>query len=70
MTTADPKLIFSTPVPLNRLEVAIHTPSEDYPLAKMGQLASNGLYEKVNQSHEKPLVLEIGSDLENSVQRE
>lgn len=72
MATADPKLIFSSPVPspLNRVEVAVHTSLEDDPLVKMGQFGSKGLYETDNQSQDKPLVLEIGSDLENNVQRE
>jgi hypothetical protein len=66
----DPKLISSTPVRLNQvLGVAVHTSSEDYPLAKLGQYVSNGLYGTDNQSQDKHLGLSIGSDLENGVQR-
>ncbi|KAN0141800.1 hypothetical protein V8E53_000262 [Lactarius tabidus] len=66
----DPKLISSTPVRLNQvLGVAVHTSSEDYPLAKLGQYVSNGLYGTDNQSQDKHLGLSIGSDLENGAQR-
>jgi hypothetical protein len=66
---ADPKLIFSAPVPLNRVDVAVHTYSEDHPLAKMGKYASDSLCGSDNQSQDKPLVPGIGSDVENGVQR-
>jgi len=63
--STDPKRIFTAPVPLDRMEVAVHTFSEDYPPANIGQ---HGSYSD-SQSHDGPLVLSIGSDLENGVKR-
>jgi hypothetical protein len=46
------------------VEVALHEPSEVYPLENMGQYVSHGPYSAENQSQDKPLVLNIGNDLE------
>jgi len=65
----DPKVVFSAPVPLDRVEVAIHTSSEEYPSTDMSQCASYGQFSTDSQSQDTSLVLSIGSDLENGVKR-
>ena len=63
----EPKLeltTFAAPIPLNRVEMALHEPSEVYPPANLGQYVSHGPYSTENQSQNKPLVLNIGNDLE------
>ncbi|KAF8261249.1 hypothetical protein EI94DRAFT_821028 [Lactarius quietus] len=67
-TNTDPERIFSAPPPLDRVEVVIHTSSEDYPPAKTGQYASHGPHIPENQSQDKSFVLDIRSDLENGFQ--
>jgi len=58
--SADPKLNFSGQIPLDRVEVALHKPTEDYPPAEMGQYDS---YSVVSQSQDE-LVPSIGDDLD------
>lgn len=65
--SSDPRRISSAPIPLDRLEVAVHRASEDYPQANMGQCVSYGTYSAHSQSQDKPLVLSISNDLENGV---
>jgi hypothetical protein len=64
-----PKPVFTAAVPLNRLEVAVHTSSEYYPPENMGQYAPCGTHSADSQSQEMPSVLDICSDRENDVNR-
>ena len=66
---SDPRRISSAPIPLDRLEVAVHRSSEEYPQANMGQYVSYGTYSADSQSHDKPLVLSLSNDLENGVKK-
>jgi hypothetical protein len=60
----------STPIPLEQVEVAVHTSSEDYPPAKTRQCASHSSYSANSRLHDTPPVMGIGSDLENGVQED
>ena len=62
-----PKIRFATPIPLNRVEVSLHTTSEVYPAAKVGQHVSYGSYNAESQSQDKPLVISIGDGQEDGV---
>jgi len=64
ITNTDPKRMFASPIPLGRVKVAVHTTSEGYPRANIGQYASYDP-DSDSQSQDKHLVLSIGSDLEN-----
>ena len=68
VTNNDPKRMFASPNPLGRVEVAVHTTSEGYPPANIGQYVSYG-QESDSQSQDERLVLSIGNDLENGVKR-
>jgi hypothetical protein len=68
-TNRVPKPVFTAAVPLNRVEVAVHTSSENYPPENMGQYAPCGTYSADSQSQDKPFVLDICSDRENDVKR-
>jgi hypothetical protein len=54
-----PKPVFAAAVPLDRVEVAVHTSSEDYPPENMGQYALSGAYSADGQSQDKSFVLDI-----------
>jgi hypothetical protein len=71
MASTDPKRIFPTSVPLNRVEVSVHTSSnsKDYTPENMGQYAPYGSSRANDQSQDNPLVLIVGSNLENGVER-
>ncbi|KAN0141797.1 hypothetical protein V8E53_000259 [Lactarius tabidus] len=62
-----PKPLSAAAAPLDRVEVAVHTSSEDYPPLNMGQYASCGAYSADNQSQDKSFVLDICSDRESGV---
>jgi len=64
--SSDPRLFPSAPIPLSRVDVAVHRSSE----ANIGQFVSYGTYSADSQSHDKPLVLSLGNDLENGVKIE
>jgi hypothetical protein len=66
---AYPERIFSAPVAISRVEVAVHTSSEGYPPTMTGQRTSYGSYSADSQSQDKPLELGIGIDLEKGVKR-
>ena len=66
MANIDPKRIFAAPIPLNRVEVAVHKSSEDAPPVHMGEHCQYGAD---SQSQDQSLVLNIGNDLENGVKR-
>ena len=66
---SDPNRIFSAPIPPERVEVALHTSSGDCPPTKTGQDALYGSYSTHIQPQDKPLVLSIGGDIENGVER-
>jgi hypothetical protein len=68
MANADPKRMFASPIPLGRVEVAVHTTSEGYPPSNIGPYVSYGP-ESDSQSQDEHLVSSIGSDLENGVKR-
>ncbi|KAF8261251.1 hypothetical protein EI94DRAFT_1833425 [Lactarius quietus] len=65
----DPTDIFSPPIPLDQMEVAIHTSSEGYQHAKAGQYASYGPYGPYSQSQDKSFLLNTSCDPENDVKR-
>jgi hypothetical protein len=64
-----PKLVYAATVPLDRVEVAVHTSSENYPPESMGQYASCCAYSADSQSQDKPFVVDICSNCENGVKR-
>ena len=66
---SDPNRKFSAPISLDRMEVALHTSSGDCPPTKTGQHALYGSYNGHIQSQDKPIVLNIGDDIENGVER-
>jgi hypothetical protein len=66
---AHPKRIFSAPVAVSRVEVAVHTSSEGYPPTMTDQRTSYGSYSADSRSQDKRLELGIGSDLENGIER-
>ena len=68
MTNINPKRMFASPIPLGRVEVAVHTNSEGYPPADIGQYVSYGP-ESDSQSQDEHRVPSTGSDLENGVKR-
>lgn len=58
------------PISLDRLDVAVHTSSQDDPPAHAGQYGSyhDGTYIIAEtQSQDKPIVLVIDGDLENGI---
>jgi hypothetical protein len=61
------KMIFSAPIPLNRMEVTLHRTSDAYPPANVGQYVSYVTDNAESQTKDKTLVLSIGNDLENGV---
>ena len=61
------KMRFTTPIPLNRVEVTLHRTFEAYPAAKVGQHVSP--YSAESQSQDDPLVLSIGNGQEDGVER-
>jgi hypothetical protein len=65
----DAKSVFAAAVPLDRVDVAVYTSSEDYPPEYMGQYASRGVYSADSQSQDKSFVLDICSDREKGVTR-
>jgi hypothetical protein len=72
MASTDPKRIFPTSVPLNWVEVSVHTSSnsKDYTPENMGQYAQPYGSSRANdQSQDNPLVLIVGNNLENDVER-
>ncbi|KAN0141453.1 hypothetical protein V8E53_000698 [Lactarius tabidus] len=66
---AHPKRIFSAPVAVSRVEVAVHTSSEAYPPTMKDQRVSYGSYSADSQSQDKPLELGFYDDVENCVER-
>ena len=60
----DPKRIFAAPIPPNRIEVAVHKSSENYPPVNMGQ---DGPHCADSQSQDRSFVLNICNDLANGV---
>ena len=60
----DPKQVFAAPIPLNRVEVAVHKSSENYPPGNMCQF---GLYNADSQSQDQSFVLNICNDIEDGV---
>ena len=66
MANTDPKRIFAPPIPLTRVELAVHESSESSLPANMGQYGQNG---SVSQSQDQSFVLDVNDDLENSVKR-
>ena len=71
MANADPKRILGAPIPLNPVEVSVHTSSEHYTTVNMGQYASYGSVTADDQSQDNPLVpslvLVIGNNIESDV---
>lgn len=65
-SNTDPRTL-STPVPLDRVEVAVHT-TQDYPLTKIGEYNSYGPYDSNSQLQDKAIGLGNGSDLEHDVE--
>jgi hypothetical protein len=59
----------SAPIALDRVEVEVHTSSESYPPATMGQYASYFPYSANSQSQDKCFVLGNGSGVESDVER-
>ena len=66
---AHPKRIFSTPVAVGQVEVAVHTFSEGYPPAMTGRCTTYGSYSAGGQPQDNALELGIRSDLENGVEK-
>ena len=62
------KMIFATPIPLNRVEVSLHRTSEAYPSVNVSQYAY-GPYSAESRSQDKPLVISIGNGQEDGVER-
>jgi hypothetical protein len=71
MASTDPRRIFAASVPLNRVEVSVHTSSnsKDYTPENMGQYAPYGSSGANNQSQDNPLVPIIDRYIENDVKR-
>jgi len=67
---SDPNRRSSAPIPLDRVEVALHTSSGDCLPAKTSQYELYGSHSAHTQPQDKPLVLGMGSDLESGVERE
>ncbi|KAN0141813.1 hypothetical protein V8E53_000275 [Lactarius tabidus] len=68
--SSNPRRFPSAPIPLSRVDVAVHRSSEDSAPANIGQFASYDTYSADSQSHDKPLVLSLGNDLENGIKIE
>jgi hypothetical protein len=64
-SNSDPRTL-TTPIPLDRVEVAVHTSSQDYPLTKVD---SYGPYDSKSQLQDKAPGLGNGSDLEHEAER-
>jgi hypothetical protein len=60
-------MFFTTPIPLNQVEVTLHRTSEAYPPVNVSQYVSYGSDNVESRSQDKSLVLSIGNDLENGV---
>jgi hypothetical protein len=68
--SSNPRQLPSAPIPLGRVDVAVNRMSEDSAPANIGQFASYGTYSADSQSHDKPLVLTLGNDIENGIKIE
>ena len=67
----DAKRILASPIPQNRVEVAMQKSPEDCPPVNMGQCGQeSGPHRMDSQSQDRPLVLSMGNDIENGVKKE
>ncbi|KAF8259720.1 hypothetical protein EI94DRAFT_1750784 [Lactarius quietus] len=67
--SSDPKRFNAAPIPLDRVDPAVHRSSEDSTPANMSKFFSYGTNSADRQSHDKPVALSINNDLEDGVER-
>lgn len=65
----DAKGMFAAPVPLNRMEVAVHTDCGRYPVSQGSQNDSYTSTQDGQLAHDKPIVLSLGEDIESGVEK-